>query len=326
MQEEEGIAGKRFQRDLHDIPGAHESCVGIPHRAFRLETSRSQPPIGEGEAGTAVVVLPIFDPNWAPIPVAGESSHAHHATCCLLYNTAGAVRLREAAKRESGTMASEELRYRSKTEVVLQFILAKLQSGEIQPGQRLRQDQIAEQLGISSTPVREALRRLEADGLVTYVPNKGVRVQDADSLEVHEAYPIRVLLEGYATRLAATRLTRSDLDLLWSLHLTMMELLDAGDPRAFSAINDRWHVTIYRAAGSRLLERTIRTIWTKCPWDAFVSIPGRSTASMAEHERVMQALTARDPDAAERAMAEHIRNGGRMVFAIGSARREPATD
>ncbi len=218
-----------------------------------------------------------------------------------------------------GTMVSEEFLYKSKTEVVRQFILAKLQSGEIQPGQRLQQDVIAEQLGVSSTPVREALRRLEADGLVVYVPNKGVRARDADRPEVHEAYPIRALLEGYATRLAATRLSEADFDLLGSLHRTMIEMQEAGDLRAFSAVNDRWHVMIYRAAGSKLLEKTIRNVWAACPWDSLMSIPGRPDASIDEHERVMRALGARDPDAAERAMADHIRNGESTLFAFVSA-------
>ncbi len=220
-------------------------------------------------------------------------------------------------------MTSEEFLYKSKTEVVRRFILAKLQSGEIQPGQRLRQDVIAEQLGISSTPVREALRRLEADGLVVYVPNKGVRARDADKPEVHEAYPIRALLEGYATKLAATRLTEADFSLLRSLHVAMVEMQEAGDLATFSALNDRWHVTIYRAAGSKLLEKTIRGVWTACPWDSIMSIPGRPNATIEEHERVMRALEARDPDAAERAMAEHIRNGENTVFAFVSESRNP---
>lgn len=216
-------------------------------------------------------------------------------------------------------MASEEFGYKSKTEAVQQYIMSKLQSGEIQPGQRLRQDVIAEQLGVSSTPVREALRRLEADGLVVYVPNKGVRARDADRPEVHEAYPIRALLEGYATRLAATRLADADFDLLWSLHRTMEEMQRAGDLRTFSALNDRWHVTIYRAAGSKLLEKTIRSVWTACPWDNLVSIPGRPSASIKEHEHVMQALATRDADAAEKAMADHVRNGESTLFAFVSA-------
>lgn len=211
-------------------------------------------------------------------------------------------------------MDDEEFQYKSKTEVVRQFILAKIHSGDIQPGQRLRQDQIAEQLGVSSTPVREALRRLEADGLVTYVPNKGVRVRDADRPEVHEAYPIRVLLEGYAARLACTRLTDADLELLHSLLRKMVSAHEKGDLRACSALNDRWHVIIYRVAGSRLLEKTIRNLWTTCPWDTITSIPERARVSIDEHEQILSTFIARDPDAAEKAMSNHIGHGGRMLF------------
>lgn len=211
-------------------------------------------------------------------------------------------------------MTRNELSFKSKTEAVQQYVLSKIRSGEIQPGQRLQQDLLAEQLGVSSTPIREALRRLEAEGLVVHVPNKGVKVSDADRPEVREAYDIRAVLEGHAARLAAARLTANDLEVLKSLHTTMKELASTGDLHACSAINDRWHVTIHRAAGSRLLEKMIRTAWTACPVDPMWAVSGRSRSSIAEHERVMNALLARNPDEAERAMVEHIRNGERTVL------------
>ena len=224
-------------------------------------------------------------------------------------------------------MAKDGFAFRSKTETVQEYVLSKIRSGEIQPGQRLQQDVLAEELGVSSTPVREALRRLEAEGLVTHVPNKGVTVSDADSPEVREAYAIRALLEGHATRLAATRLSEQELDLLKSLHVSMRELRSVGDLHACSAINDRWHVTIYRASGSKLLEKMIRMAWTACPLDAIWSVAGRSTSSISEHERVMNALLARDADEADRAMADHIRGGERTVLKYirneESTRRSP---
>ena len=219
-------------------------------------------------------------------------------------------------------MGSERLSFRSKTEAVEEYLRARIQSGEIQPGERLRQDLLAEQLGVSSTPVREALRRLEAEGLVLHIPNKGVTAREASQHEIEEVFPLRILLEGYATRLAASRLTDGEMDLLTSLHQRMAELEAAGDRRAFSAVNDRWHTTIYRAAGSKLLEKTIRNIWKLASVDDLWAIPGRSAASVEEHERILQALLSRDGDEAERAMAEHLAIGKRFLLEFIGARAE----
>lgn len=204
--------------------------------------------------------------------------------------------------------------FRNKTQVVEQYIRDSLNRGEIQPGQRLRQDVLAEQLGVSATPVREALRRLEAEGLVLYVPNKGAMASEATQHEVREIFALRVLLEGYAARLAADRLTEDELDTLSSLNKTMLVLDQSGERKAFSAVNDRWHWIIYRSAGSKLLETTIRGLWRLYAIDSLWTIPGRSTASVVEHERILNALYARDGVEAEKAMAEHHRIGERSML------------
>ena len=214
--------------------------------------------------------------------------------------------------------------HQSKTQAVEEQLRAKIASGEIQPGERLRQDLIAEQMGVSSTPVREALRRLEAEGLVLHIPNKGVTASQTTRPQIREVFPLRIMLEGYATRLAASKLSKKELDFLTELHHTMVDLQKAGDLRTFSAVNDRWHSTIYRAAGSKLLEKTIVDIWKTASVDDLWTIPGRSAASVVEHERILRALCRHDPEGAEQAMGDHHRSGERFLLDFIGAK--PASD
>jgi DNA-binding GntR family transcriptional regulator len=187
---------------------------------------------------------------------------------------------------------------------------------DIIPGQRLQQDEIAEELGISSTPVREALRRLEAEGLVTHQLHKGITVREARPDDVTEVYMLRSLLEGFATRLAAHHLTDEQISELSSLHDSMGVAEADSNPRELTAANSQWHMLIYEAAGSELLLQMVRRLWAAFPWDTLWVITGRPNASLAEHARILTALMARDGDGAERAMIDHIKSAERSVLAF----------
>jgi DNA-binding GntR family transcriptional regulator len=195
--------------------------------------------------------------------------------------------------------------YLNKADAVAASLRARIESREMRPGQRLQQDELAQQLGVSSTPVREALRRLEAEGLVIRVPHKGVTVRGSDTRELREAYPIRALLEGYAARLAAERISAEEIGLLDSLQLSMRQSWATKDVRAISAANERWHTTVCRAAGSELLLKTIRRIWAVCPLDVMWTNSEQAFVSIDEHEKILEALRAHDSGRAETAMAEH---------------------
>jgi DNA-binding GntR family transcriptional regulator len=211
--------------------------------------------------------------------------------------------------------------FRSKTNVVEEYLRSKITRGEIRPGQRLQQDAVAREIGVSSTPVREALRRLEAEGLVTYLPHKGVAVQDVGPTRVREVFQLRALLESFATREAMPRLTDDDLKVLSTLQKDMRSYQRAGDNRNFMAANDQWHMIIHRASGSELLRQTIARLWRVSPWDTLWVIPGRTRAALQEHQRILDALENRNSAEAERAMAEHIRSGEQMLLEFLKTRK-----
>jgi DNA-binding GntR family transcriptional regulator len=211
---------------------------------------------------------------------------------------------------------SEDLKHRSKTESFQEYLYAKLRTGEFPPGKRLRQDELAQSLGISSTPVREGLSRLIAEGLLTYVPNKGVTVREPQPSSVSEVYAIRIELEGLAAREAAKKLSQEDLERLSSLHQQMADLQSPDKRRAFSEVNDEFHWIICQAAGSELLLSIVRRLWAASPWDGGLLLHGRSSLSVKEHGAILQALQARDPLRAEESMDNHLRSFAESILAV----------
>ncbi|WP_256022457.1 GntR family transcriptional regulator [Roseomonas sp. GC11] len=139
------------------------------------------------------------------------------------------------------------------------FIRQRILEGGFPPGTPLRESALATELGLSRTPVREALRRLLADGLVESIRNQGTFVTEIGAEDLEEVWDLRLMLEGHAAARAARRITPAGLAALEAL-AGAMEALDPGAPeapRAFSALNNRFHMTIAAAAGARRLEGMI---------------------------------------------------------------------
>lgn len=181
------------------------------------------------------------------------------------------------------------------------------------PGQRLRQDELAQQLGVSSTPVREALQRLEAEGILVHVPHKGVKVANIGMEGAQEIYRIRSVLESHAAELAVPNLSITDIKELEQLHKQMKELLDAANLRRLQGINEQFHMTLYEAARTHRLYPMIVSLWSQFPWDTLWVIPGRAQGSMDEHLAILGAIQSGAADLAGERMKQHIESAGRSV-------------
>ncbi|MEJ3742875.1 GntR family transcriptional regulator [Actinomycetes bacterium KLBMP 9797] len=195
-------------------------------------------------------------------------------------------------------------------------IRARIMSGEIPIGAQLRQAELAKTLGVSRTPVREALRQLQAGGLIEVVPNRGAVVRVPAPWEVREAYEVRAELEGLACVRAVDRITRDVLDELRDTN----ELLRPGDapPNPSShAANDRFHTLIHQVAGNERLARVIREINEAFPRNVSALVlqdnPRHRQDNFAEHERILAALRAEDAEAARRAMHAHVLSAGEQL-------------
>jgi DNA-binding GntR family transcriptional regulator len=163
---------------------------------------------------------------------------------------------------------------------------------------------------MSATPIREALRLLQADGLVDYRPHYGIIVAESNSPEsIVEIHRIRVLLEPLATELAVSAMTDETLDELERLHRELGEACSSGDGRAFSEINASWHATLYGAGNTTYLRDFISRLWQGFPWLTIWVLPGRPAMTLREHGEIMEAIRRRDGAAAAALMREHIESG-----------------
>jgi DNA-binding GntR family transcriptional regulator len=180
----------------------------------------------------------------------------------------------------------------------------------LQPGEPLREATIAEQLGVSKTPVREALTRLEQERLVQTTSFKGAVVSGYSAEDLREIYELRELLEGAAARAAAGSAPEAALERLASLVRDSRQLRSEGDIGGLAKLLGEFDTAIYEQVANRRIRALIENLQAHLARIAklTVDIPGRVEASVEEHAAVVDAITARDRDEAERLMRLHIRS------------------
>lgn len=194
--------------------------------------------------------------------------------------------------------------FNSKSDIVTAALRELIITGELAPGVDLKQRDIAERFSVSATPVREAFRRLQAEGLITHDLHRGFTVAETDYEFGEENFEIRAALEGLAVRLAAERLSAADLAEITALHEALAALPD-GDPGA-RALNRDFHFRIYEASHSPTLMALLRLLWQSFP--AGPPVRRSLEESIAQHAEIVDALRASDGARAERAVSEHIRS------------------
>jgi DNA-binding GntR family transcriptional regulator len=205
-------------------------------------------------------------------------------------------------------------------------------SGEIPPGSVLRQEHLSEQFAVSRTPVREALRRLAALGLVTFEPNRGVRVRMLSREEIREAFMVRAELESLATELATPKMSSADLLALEYAErrfseatLALVEMSHAGRQdlqlaREWLLTNHAFHDVIYEVAEVPLIERMAkaarRTFLVKPVWATGADLDELYRKNDRQHRAIREAIAARSPQGARVLAREHVLSSGRLLEAI----------
>ncbi len=233
---------------------------------------------------------------------------------------------------DSGVAASSErVPVTSLADEIAFRIQSAILDGEYPPGTHLQQDELCARFGVSRTPVREALRKLQATNLVDLVPNRGAAVRVPTRKELVEVYALRAELEGFACQLAARNVAAEVLHELDTAQAEMeraMAQLEGDGLRpeeeaAFNTLvtvaNVRFHEAIHRVADNARLARTIEELQTYFPkdyvWRAIRDSPEGHVLSVDEHEQIRAALAARNGRAARRAMAAHIEHAGSLLIA-----------
>jgi DNA-binding GntR family transcriptional regulator len=221
---------------------------------------------------------------------------------------------------------------RTKADEIAVAIEAAIASGDIPADMVLRQGRLAAQFGVSRTPIREALRLLAAEGLVSFSPNRGVRVRQVGTGELTEAFRIRAELEGLAVELATPRigaealaeLERAELRYAELTH-TLIESPSAADRSTLAVdwlrANDEFHGVIVRASGSPMLERVVDTVRRQFSGQALWETDGDTLRrivhpGLLEHRLIREAMQAGAPDAARDVMRRHVIGAGDIVRAL----------
>lgn len=183
----------------------------------------------------------------------------------------------------------------------------EINRGIIEPGTHLRENEVAGQLGMSRTPVREALRRLAAEGLVRIVPGRGALVTDLDARRLREIYSVRAVLEGMAAREATTRMSASTRGLLSGLITEMAELVESGDDDRLREKNQQFHAAIAEASGNRYLLQLLHAMETELERFRFLALrdPERRAQAHEEHVALFDAIRHGDSHAAEQLARMH---------------------
>lgn len=181
-------------------------------------------------------------------------------------------------------------------------------NGEYKPGDNLIEMKLAKELGVSRTPIREAFRQLELEGLVYSIPNKGVIVEGVTKQDVEDIYTIRKMVEGLAARWASQKITPSQLQELKDILGLMEYYTQKGQHDKLSELDSKFHDIIFQATKSRPLESILTNFHHFIQKARMVSIgyTGRANHSLEEHAEIYKALEASDPDAAEQAIVRHV--------------------
>lgn len=186
----------------------------------------------------------------------------------------------------------------SKSQQAYHWIKERIARQEFTPGYRLVLGSIAGELDMSVVPVREAIRQLEAEGLVTFERNIGARVSMVDDSQYRHSMQALSILEGAATALSARALTADDVRRARSINERMIETLDHFDPRAFTALNQEFHATLFdRCANPRMLE-LVQAEWARLGHlrdSTFSFVPGRAAESVREHENILRLIESSAP-------------------------------
>ena len=200
---------------------------------------------------------------------------------------------------------------------------AAISEGRLRPGEWLRQERLSRELGVSHMPVREALKQLAAEGLIEYLPYRGMRVVEFSLDDIEDVYAIRASLEGRAARAAAARISDAQLDELRALITRLAETQAPEQLAENRSVNRRIHELVYRTSGRAYLIRTLDQMWSwfptmflgTYPSTAHMPVAGRDT-DVEEHEAILEALVRHDGALAGLLMGEHVRRAGEQLVAV----------
>ena len=207
--------------------------------------------------------------------------------------------------------------YRPLREMVFETLREAIIKGLLRPGERLMEIQIAEELGVSRTPVREAIRKLELEGFLVMVARKGAYVADISVKDITDIFEVRAALEGLAAGLAAERITEEELE---QLERALVQTSEAttGDLNTVVQSDTSFHELIYRASRNQRLQQIVTHLQEQIQRFRAVSLsqPGRTRVFLEEHRKIVEAISERNSELASLLAREHIENAEQSLLSV----------
>jgi DNA-binding GntR family transcriptional regulator len=183
-----------------------------------------------------------------------------------------------------------------------------IRDGNLKPGDKISEPQLCEHFGVSRTPLREALKVLAAEGLIELLPRRGAVVAQISADDIRELFPIMATLEGLAGELACERMTDADVERVRALHDQMMEAYRVGNESGYLVLNRRIHEAIFAIARNDTLAAMYQQILARMHSHRFIVRKSETNWKHAveDHERIMDALAARDKNRLPRLLRQHV--------------------
>ena len=208
--------------------------------------------------------------------------------------------------------------YKPLRELVFESLHEAIISGQLSPGERMMEIQLAEEMGVSRTPIREAIRKLELEGLVLMIPRKGAYVAGLSMKDIADVFEIRRALEGLAAELAAERITDEELEELERYLVKIAEEIEAQDLDKVVAIDTDFHTLIYNASRNQRLTQIISNLREQIQRfrTTSLSYPGRMKSALEEHRKIVEAIATRDGEMARKIAQEHIENAENSMLSM----------
>ena len=195
-------------------------------------------------------------------------------------------------------------------DVVFNTLRQAILKGELEPGERLMEIQLAERLGVSRTPIREAIRKLELEGLVLMVPRKGAEVASISEKSLREVLEVRRSLEELAIELACQKITQEQIQELEAAEAVFAEAVQKGDPMTIAESDESYHVVIYQSTGNGRLVQILNNLREQMYRYRleYIKDADKRQILVVEHEHIIRAVKSHNIAEAKRAMREHIDN------------------
>ncbi|MGY1634772.1 GntR family transcriptional regulator [Geodermatophilus sp. SYSU D01186] len=218
----------------------------------------------------------------------------------------------------NGLPSASDFRRRTRVQLgdeVASYIRDLIMSGQVRQGEFLRLERIAEELGVSATPVREALLSLRGEGFVSLEARRGFVVAPLSRQDVADLFQVQADVAAELAGRAAERLAPQVVDRLTALQEQLEEASRRGATEEMEELNFQLHRAVYRGAASPKLTWVVGSLARYAPRRFYADIQGWQGASVAEHGAIIEALRRRDPEQARRAMRSHVSHAGRLLVA-----------